>query len=355
MQSAPWRESPDRPLGRKHGCRAADERALLCRRCCPPPSHHAGAAATHPPPGCLRAQHAPTWAVLRTAILRTMAGALAPKEAGMDFWTLPKVSAPYLWDKACPKSDCCPLCSGAEPHSTALLAPVSAPEGPAPTPWCWVGPPASLLPVQPEAVRGVEQVLGDVAPCDVCQDVPCHHLHLWGVAPHTAGAGEASPLHRARALDGLMDDVRQGGGRGDSLCGVEEAARSHVPGSSSCGVAQGIQDKRGTRSDALQAQPRGPARQEGDLCSLHSGSHWPEPSLLVTFCSPVIEGPGVDTEKILEQTGYRNGSETECEVRLEQAAQPFCWLGTKHLAQQSQPQDSQWCHQSCELHQDCWS
>ena len=37
-----------------------------------------------------------TWAARRTAIFRTMAGARAPKEAGMDFWTLPKVMAPYL-------------------------------------------------------------------------------------------------------------------------------------------------------------------------------------------------------------------------------------------------------------------
>lgn len=37
-----------------------------------------------------------TWATRRTAILRTMAGARAPNEAGMDFWTLPKVMAPYL-------------------------------------------------------------------------------------------------------------------------------------------------------------------------------------------------------------------------------------------------------------------
>lgn len=262
LRSALWTEIPDRALGGKHGCRAADEWALLCRRCCPPPSHHAGATATHPPTSCLRSQHAPTWAVLRTAILRTMAGALAPKEAGMDFWTLPKVSAPYLQDKARPKSDCCPLCSGAGPHLTAALAPV---------PRCWVGPPASLLPVQPEAVRGVEQVLRNVAPCDVCQDVPCHHLHLRRVAPHTTGAGEASPLHGARAPDGLMDDAGQGRGRGDGLCGVEEAACSHAPGSCSCGVAQGSQDERGTRSDTLQAQPRGPAGQEGIFLL---SSHW---------------------------------------------------------------------------------
>lgn len=69
-----------------------------------------------------------------------------------------------------------------------------------------------LLPVQPEAVRGVEQILGDVAPCDVCQDVPRHHLHLWGVAPHATGAGEAGALHGARASDGLMDDAGQGRG-----------------------------------------------------------------------------------------------------------------------------------------------
>lgn len=37
-----------------------------------------------------------TWAARRTAIFRTMAGARAPNEAGMDFWTLPKVMAPYL-------------------------------------------------------------------------------------------------------------------------------------------------------------------------------------------------------------------------------------------------------------------
>lgn len=52
---------------------------------------------THLP--CAEGQCCPTWAVLRTAILRTVAGALAPKEAGMDFWMFPNVSAPYLWDK----------------------------------------------------------------------------------------------------------------------------------------------------------------------------------------------------------------------------------------------------------------
>lgn len=37
-----------------------------------------------------------TWATLRTAIFRTIGGARAPKDAGMDFCTLPKVMAPYL-------------------------------------------------------------------------------------------------------------------------------------------------------------------------------------------------------------------------------------------------------------------
>lgn len=37
-----------------------------------------------------------TWATLRTAIFRTMGGARVPNEAGTDFWTLPKVMAPYL-------------------------------------------------------------------------------------------------------------------------------------------------------------------------------------------------------------------------------------------------------------------
>lgn len=187
-------KSPTRSLAREHCCREVDKGPgcagstafpLLYLAC-------ASAAAAHPSPGYLRAQLDPTWAVLRTAILRTMAGALAPKEAGMDFWTLPKVSAPYLWDKAPPRScDCCPLCPGAGPYSWLPSAPLGSPRGPSPTS-CTMAEgralPASLLPVQTEAVRGVEQVLGDVAPRDVCQDVPRHHLHLWRMASHTTGA-----------------------------------------------------------------------------------------------------------------------------------------------------------------------
>lgn len=41
-----------------------------------------------------------TWAARRTAIFRTMTGAPAPNDAGMDFCTLPKVMAPYLGRQA---------------------------------------------------------------------------------------------------------------------------------------------------------------------------------------------------------------------------------------------------------------
>lgn len=92
--------------------------SLPDRQCClplPPPPH---------------APRSPTWAALRTAILRTVAGALAPKEAGMDFWTLPKVSAPYLRDRAC---DCCPCPQKQE--SSMLLAPIGTLGRWSPGPW----------------------------------------------------------------------------------------------------------------------------------------------------------------------------------------------------------------------------
>lgn len=113
-------------------CRAGSAAYPLLPTC-------ATAAAAHPSPSCHGVQRSPTWAVLRTAILRTVAGALAPKEAGMDFWTLPKVSAPYLWDKAPPRScDHCPPALGAGPCSSMLLAPISTlsrcPQVPSPPP-----------------------------------------------------------------------------------------------------------------------------------------------------------------------------------------------------------------------------
>lgn len=72
--------------------------------------------------------------------------------------------------------------------------------------------------MQPEAIGRIEQVLGDVAACDVHQNVSCYHLHLRWVASNPAGAGEASALHGAGTLDRLMDDGGQGWGRGNCLC-----------------------------------------------------------------------------------------------------------------------------------------
>lgn len=66
--------------------------------------------------------------------------------------------------------------------------------------------------MQAQSVRGEEQVLGDVAACDVHQDVPRHHLHEGGPPAHPAGAGEAGALHGAGAAHRLVDGEGEGGG-----------------------------------------------------------------------------------------------------------------------------------------------
>lgn len=112
------------------------------------------------PPISPEVQCCPTWAALRTAILRTVAGALAPKEAGMDFWMFPNVSAPYLWDKALLRKLqlLSPTPGGgtmlehvadSSQHPGALGVP--RPLVPTPALWCRPSQPP-LLPVQPEAV-----------------------------------------------------------------------------------------------------------------------------------------------------------------------------------------------------------
>ena len=68
-------------------------------------------------------------------------------------------------------------------------------------------------PVKAQSVRREEEVLGHVASRDVHQDVPGHHLHERGAAPHPAGAGEARALHGAGAAHRLVDGERQRGGR----------------------------------------------------------------------------------------------------------------------------------------------
>lgn len=147
--------------------------------------------------GWARGRAALTWAARRTAIFRTMAGARAPNEAGMDFRTFPKVMAPYLGGEARSGeagSRCWPLALG-------RCAP----------------PPGS--PVQPEAVGGEEQVLGHVVAGDVGQDVARDHPHLGRVPAHAARAGEASALSGAGAADGFPHQARQGGCRRPILCG----------------------------------------------------------------------------------------------------------------------------------------
>ena len=64
-----------------------------------------------------------------------------------------------------------------------------------------------------QSVRREEEVLGHVASRDVHQDVPGHHLHERGTAPHPTGAGEARALHGAGAAHRLMDGERQHGWR----------------------------------------------------------------------------------------------------------------------------------------------
>lgn len=59
------------------------------------------------------------------------------------------------------------------------------------------------VPVQPEAVGGEEQVLGDIVAGDVGQDVSGDHPHLGRMPTHTTGAGEASALCRTGAADRL--------------------------------------------------------------------------------------------------------------------------------------------------------
>lgn len=136
-----------------------------------------------------------TWAARRTATFLTMAGARAPNEAGMDFWTLPKVMAPYLGEGG-----------SMRPRQGWRPAPPTA------------RPPARS-PVQPEAVRGEEQVLGDVVAGDVSEDVARDHPHLGRAATHTAGAGEAGALGGAGAADRLPHQARQRGRRRPVLCG----------------------------------------------------------------------------------------------------------------------------------------
>lgn len=107
----------------------------------------------------------PTWATLRTAIFRTIGGARAPKDAGIDFWTLPKVMAPYLYKTGG---------RGTEVRQPSARHPFTALQ--------------AYSPVQSETVRGKEQVLRNIVASDVSQDVTCDHSHLGWVPTHTAGA-----------------------------------------------------------------------------------------------------------------------------------------------------------------------
>ena len=82
-----------------------------------------------------------------------------------------------------------------------------------------------------QSVRREEEVLGHVASGDVHQDVPGHHLHERGPAPHAAGAGEARALHGAGAADRLVDGQRQRGRRRHGLWRGRSLALTLLSGS----------------------------------------------------------------------------------------------------------------------------
>lgn len=84
----------------------------------------------------------------------------------MDFWTLPKVMAPYLYETGRRGTDAQQPCAR-HPSFTPLQA---------------------NSPVESEPVRGEEQVLRDIVASDVSQDVTRDHSHLGWVSTHTAGA-----------------------------------------------------------------------------------------------------------------------------------------------------------------------
>ena len=81
--------------------------------------------------------------------------------------------------------------------------------------------------MQPEAVRGEEQVLGDIVARDVSQNVTRDHPHLGRVPAYTAWAREAGALPRAGTADGLPHQVWKGGRRCPVLC--RQSAQSARP------------------------------------------------------------------------------------------------------------------------------